>query len=223
MNQHRIYTTISHDGQIFRIHELSFLGHTADISSSNHPKFRIQLTHSACFTIIPIWKNSGHFWDCTTANTLKPCPFLIPYNVRPSYETIHVPAFNIVTSDSDFGLMCKHYLRHQYNISQFIQIFKLNIYEHKWQKKKYLTIPWSGPTVFYSILCYFFSFFFIYYFLHIAGLEPGTHSTWERTPTIRPQGPRWQSSELHYLNPTLLRIQFSFHQFRNKRSSFPFS
>ena len=86
MNGHRIHIEIGHYGNIFRIHKFSFFRHNVDTSSSNHPKFRIRLTKSACFATIPISlpisQNSGLVWDCNTANTLKPCPLLFQYNVR---------------------------------------------------------------------------------------------------------------------------------------------
>ena len=82
MNGHRIHIVIGHYGNIFRIHKFSFFHHNVDSSSSNHPKFRIRLTKSACFATIPISQNSGLVWDCNTANTLKPCPLLFQYNVR---------------------------------------------------------------------------------------------------------------------------------------------
>ena len=82
MNEHRKHIVIGHYGNIFRIRNCSFFPHNAHISSSNHPKFRIRLTQSPCFAMRPISQNSGHVWDCNTANTLKPCPFLFQYNVR---------------------------------------------------------------------------------------------------------------------------------------------
>ena len=67
-----------------------------------------------------------------------------------------------------------YYLRHRYNIYYFLRIFKINIWQYIWQKKKYLTIPWSGPTVFYSILCYFFFFFNFLIFWTLWGLNPNS-------------------------------------------------
>ena len=88
MNKHRLHIVIGHYGHIFRIYEFSFFRHNADNSSSDHPKFRIRLTHGACYTMIPISKNSEHVSDCITANTLKPCPSLFQYNVRLKKEYV---------------------------------------------------------------------------------------------------------------------------------------